>query len=351
MKFFSVIGTRPNFVKEFLVNRECRRRGIDEIIIHTGQHYDYEMSQIFFDVFDLPKPHYYLGVDNTDNAQFSAEVILRLNDLLREVRPDFVLSYGDVNSTLSAAIAATKNGIPFAHVEAGVRGNDLYNPEEINRRVADVLAEVNYCCTRTDVEALHREDFAPNRIVHSGDIMKDALMYTLEHNKIEVHRGDYMVLTLHRQENVSYQQRLETIIDGIIDSGQRVIFPAHPHTFKRIQENGLLDRIKRSKVELVKPLGYLDFVRLVAGANKVLTDSGGVRREAYLMKKPCVVLIELSWFPEIAQAGWKVLTGPDRGRIAHLINDFEPDTGHPNIFGDGQAHLKIIDDLENRFAD
>jgi UDP-GlcNAc3NAcA epimerase len=350
MRFFSVIGTRPNFVKEFLINRECRRRCIDEIVVHTGQHYDYEMSQIFFEGFNLPKPNHYLGVENITSAQFSADVILRLDKLLKEQRPDFVLSYGDVNSTLSAAVASTKNRIPFAHVEGGVRGYDLYNPEEINRRVADVLAEVIYCCTRTDVRNLKRENYDAGRIVLTGDLMNDALAYTLENNDIKPQRGNYMVLTLHRQENVMHPERLKAVIEGLIKSDKRIIFPAHPRTLNQIKRNGFMERLAKSKIEVVKPLGYLEFVKLTAGADKVLTDSGGVRREAYLMKKPCIVLIDLSWFPEISEAGWKVLTKPESEKIAHLINTFEPTGKHHNIFGDGNAYMKIIDDLEKRFG-
>jgi UDP-N-acetylglucosamine 2-epimerase (non-hydrolysing) len=351
MKFYSVIGTRPNFVKEFLINRECRKRGIEEIVVHTGQHYDYEMSQIFFDCFDLPKPDHYLGVDNLTSAQFSADVILRLDKLLKADRPDFVLSYGDVNSTLSAAVASTKNHIPFAHVEGGVRGYDLYNPEEINRRVADVLAEVIYCCTKTDVSNLEQENYDAKRIVLSGDLMNDALVYTLGKNEIKPTRGgDYMVLTLHRQENVMNPDRLKSIINGLIQSEKRIIFPAHPRTLNQITKNGFMENLVKSKIEVVKPMGYLEFVKLTAGADKVLTDSGGVRREAYLMKKPCIVLIDLSWFPEISETGWKVLTKPDPERIAYLINTFEPTGQHRTIFGDGKAYMKIIDDMEERFS-
>ncbi len=350
MKFYSIIGTRPNFVKEFLINRECKKLGIEEILVHTGQHYDYEMSQVFFEVFNLPEPDHYLKVDNITNAQFSGEIIIRLNELLQKDRPDFVLSYGDVNSTLSAAVAATKNHIPFVHVEGGIRGNDLYNPEEINRRVSDVLAEVIYCCTKTDVANLKRENYEPERIVLTGDLMNDALMYTLEHNNISLNRGDYMVLTLHRQENVMNPERFKSIIEGLIKSRQHVKFPVHPRTMKQIEINGLVKHIAQSNIEVMKPKGYLDFVKLLAGANKVLTDSGGVRREAYLLKKPCIVLIELSWFPEISDAGWKVLTGPDPSRIAQLISDFEPTGEYRNIFGDGKAYLKIVDDLEERFG-
>ncbi len=350
MKFYSIIGTRPNFVKEFLINRECRKRNIEEVVVHTGQHYDYEMSQIFFDGFNLPKPDHYLAVENRSSAQFSAEVIYYLNELFRESRPDFVLSYGDVNSTLAAAIASTKNQIPFVHVEGGIRGTNLYNPEEINRRVADVLAEVIYCCTKTDVRNLERENFDPKRVVLTGDLMHDVLLHTIQKNNIDIVRGDYLVLTLHRQENVLYPERLASIIDGLIKSDRRIIFPAHPRTLDQIQKNGLMLRLAKSKIELMKPMGYLEFVKLLAAADKVLTDSGGVRREAYLMRKPCVVLIELSWFPEISEAGWKVLTGPDSDRIARLVNEFESTGEFQDIFGDGQAYVKIIDDLEERFG-
>ncbi len=350
MKFFSIIGTRPNFVKEFLINRECKKRGIGEIVVHTGQHYDYEMSQIFFEGFNLPEPEHYLAIENQNNAQFSADVILRLNKLLLEDHPDFVLTYGDVNSTLAAAIASAKNRIPFVHVEGGVRSNDLYNPEEINRRVADVLAEVIYCCTKTDVANLERENFSPDRIVLCGDLMNDTLTYAVENHGIKISRGDYMVLTLHREENVLQPERLRSIIDGLIQSDKRIIFPVHPRTLSQIQKNGLMNRLVNSKIEVLKPLGYLEFAKLMAGADKVLTDSGGVRREAYLMKKPCIVLIELSWFPEISEAGWKVLVGPNSERIAHLIKEFEPTGEHRNIFGDGKAHLKIVNDLEKRYG-
>ena len=180
--------------------------------------------------------------------------------------------------------------------------------------------------------------------------MKDALDHTIQSRGINVSRGDYMVLTLHRQENVDKRERLEAILEGLIKANQPIVFPAHPRTMKQIKANGLMKRLATSKIEIVKPMGYIEFMKLRAGADKVLTDSGGVRREAYLMKKPCVVLIELSWFPEISETGWKVLTGPDPETIARLVTEFEPDGEHPDIFGDGKAYLKIINDLEKRFG-
>ena len=348
MKICSVVGTRPNFVKEFLVNRELKRRGIKEVVIHTGQHYDYEMSQIFFDCFDLPAPDYHLQLENTDNIRFSAHAIIELAAVFRTEQPTWVLSYGDVNSTMAAAIAASKLGIPFAHVEGGIRAQDRYNPEEINRRVSDVLAEVIFCCTETEVRNLEKEGFEPRRIELSGDLMKDALMATLHTYQIKPIREDYLVLTLHRQENLAAPARLRAIIDGIIRADRRVIFPAHPRTIKALEGYGIMNLIGPSRIELRKPMGYVDFVRLAAGADKILTDSGGVRREAYLLHKPCIVLFDLSWFPEIAEAGWKVMVGPDAERIASLIRTYEPTGPHRELFGNGYAHRKIVDILEAR---
>jgi len=351
MKICSVVGTRPNFVKEYVVNREMKRRGIQEILIHTGQHYDYEMSQAFFECFELPAPDYHLQIPNSDNVEFSSRAIHELASVFRAEKPSCVLSYGDVNSTMSAAIAASKLRMPFAHVEGGIRAADRYNPEEINRRVSDVLAEVIFCCTQTDVANLENEGYEPERIEFSGDTMKDALLMTLEKYQMEVSRGDYLVLTLHRQENLTDGARLRAIFEGLIRSGRRIVFPAHPRSLQSMKNFGVLEMLSGSKIELCKPMGYVDFLKLTAGADKILTDSGGVRREAYLLKKPCVVLIEISWFPEISRAGWKVLTGPDPQRIANLINTFEPTGPYQELFGDGKAHVKIVDSLVSRYAD
>jgi UDP-N-acetylglucosamine 2-epimerase (non-hydrolysing) len=350
MKICSVVGTRPNFVKEYLVNRELKRRSVQEILIHTGQHYDYEMSQAFFECFDLPSPDYHLQIPNCDGVDFSARAILDLAAIFRAERPSCVLSYGDVNSTMSAAIAANKLRIPFAHVEGGIRADDRFNPEEINRRVSDVLADVIFCCTKTAVDNLEKEGYEPDRIEFSGDLMKDALLATLNKYDIEVSRGDYLVLTLHREENVTDETRLRGIVAGLLASQRRIIFSAHPRTMQRMKSFGVMEMIHDSNIELCSPLGYVDFLRLMAGADKILTDSGGVRREAYLLRKPCVVLIEISWFPEISQAGWKVLTGPDSGRIADLVQNFEPSGPYQELFGDGTAHVKIVDGLMRRYA-
>ena len=353
MKICSVVGTRPNFVKEYLLNRELKRRGVHEVLIHTGQHFDYEMSQAFFDCFELPPPDHHLQVANTNGtngATFLANTILELVPVFQAEAPDCVLSYGDVNSTMAAAIAASRLRIPFVHVEGGIRSTERNNHEEINRRVSDVLADVIFCCTETDLTNLKNEGYGADRVEFSGDLMKDALMMTLEKYGIVPSRGDYLVLTLHREENLMDPARLRAIIEGIARSGRRVVFPAHPRTLRNLQESGAIDIIAGSRIELCKPMGYVDFMRLTAGADKILTDSGGVRREAYLLHKPCIVLIEISWFPEISRNGWKVLTGPDPDRIARLITEFEPTGPHVELFGDGAAHQRIADELVRRYG-
>lgn len=350
MTVLSVVGTRPNFVKEYLLNRAFREQGIREILVHTGQHYDYDMSQVFFENFGLPQPDHFLSIPNHDGISFTSECLSRLGGLIRTERPDVVLSYGDVNSTLAAAVAAAKSRTPFVHVEGGIRSVDLYNPEEINRRVADVLADLIFCCTGTDMDNLRREGVPEDRLVLSGDLMQDALEETLRERSIPVARGDYLVLTLHREENVSNPRRLQNIFEGLIRSGRRIVFPAHPRTERELAASGLIGRITRSAVELCKPMSYPEFVRLAAGADKILTDSGGVRREAYLLRKPCIVLIELAWFPEIEASGWKVRTGPDPDRIAELVRTFEPAAEHPPIFGDGTARHTIVRELRRRYG-
>jgi UDP-N-acetylglucosamine 2-epimerase (non-hydrolysing) len=350
VKICSVVGTRPNFVKEYLLNRELKRRGVHEVLIHTGQHFDYEMSQAFFDCFELPAPDYHLQVANTNGAAFLANAMIELAPVFQAEAPDCVLSYGDVNSTMAAAIAASRLRIPFAHVEGGIRSDQRNNPEEINRRVSDILADVIFCCSQADVDNLEREGYEANRISLSGDLMKDALLMSLQKHNIAPSRGDYLVMTLHREENLTDFTRLTSIIEGVAQSGRRVVFPAHPRTLRSLQESGAIDKIAGSQIELCKPMGYVDFLRLTAGADKILTDSGGVRREAYLLGKPCIVLIELSWFPDISRVGWKVLTGPNPDRIAQLINEFEPTGPHVELFGDGAAHMKIADELVRRYA-
>lgn len=351
MKVLSVVGTRPNIIKEYLINRELLKRGVEEVLVHTGQHYDYEMSQIFFEDFGLPQPHYHFDIPNESNIVQTAEILRQMEQVLLHEKPTLTLVYGDVNSTLAAALASAKLRIPVVHIEGGVRTLDLYNPEEINRRGTDALSQLIFACTKTGYENLLKENFSRNRICLSGDLMMDVLLHTVRARNIAVERNDYMVATIHREENVESKDRLTRIILAFGRSGARIVFPAHPRTRKKLADYGLVGLIAAHRnVELCSPMGYTDFLKLLAGANKVITDSGGVRREAYVLHKPVIVLLDLVWFPEILQAGWKVIADDNEERIVDAILNFEPPCEHPAIFGDGQASHRIVDVLIERFA-
>lgn len=352
MKIVSVVGTRPNFVKEFFIHNELKNRGIEEILVHTGQHYDYEMSEVFFEDFDIAKPDYHFENSSLSSIQQVANIMAYMEDVLKKEKADCTLIYGDVNSTLAAAVASAKLRIPVVHIEGGIRSRSLYNPEEINRRVSDHLSALIFACTRTDYENLLKENFSKDRIVLSGDIMKDVILYIIKQENIKVKRGDYSVVTIHREENVESEERLTRIIMGLSESKERIIFPVHPRTGKKLEEFNLINRIiKNSKIEIKEAQRYKEFVKLLAGANKVITDSGGVRREGYILKKPVIVLIDITWFYEILKAGWKVVVDADSGKIADAIRNFEPPEIHPEIFGDGYAYKRIVGNLVSRFGD
>ena len=351
MKILSVVGTRPNFIKEVLVNRELKRRGVEEVLVHTGQHYDYEMSRVFFHEFNLPDPDHHLQVSTGLAGRQTAEMITALETIMLSEKPDVTLVYGDVTSTLAGALASVRLGIPVAHVEAGVRTTARYNPEEINRRATDALSELLLANAQDAYEALLGEVHLGAEIVLTGDIMKDVLLSTIDEFNIPVSRGDYHVCTLHRAESVDDADNLAQIVRGLIGCGQRVKFPIHPRTRKRLREFKLLDELEKCQsVELSEPKGYLEFTRLLAGANKVITDSGGVRREAYILGKPSIITIDLTWFPCILKAGWKCTAGPDAEKIIQAVRSFEPPPERPEFFGDGRAHVKILDAIENRFG-
>jgi UDP-N-acetylglucosamine 2-epimerase (non-hydrolysing) len=351
MKILSVVGTRPNFIKEVLINRELARRGIQEVLVHTGQHFDFEMSRVFFSEFKIPDPDYHLQVSTGLAGKQIGEMLAALEGIMIKEKPDVTLVYGDVTSTLAGALSSVRLGIPVAHVEAGVRTPARYNPEEINRRATDSLSELLLANCQDAYEALLAENHTGAEIVLSGDIMNDVLMSTIEEFGIVVNRGDYHICTLHRAENVDDRDNLTQIVRAVTQCPDRVVFPVHPRTRKRLMEFNLLDELESAKnVEITEPKGYLGFVKLLAGANKVITDSGGVRREAYILGKPTIVTIDITWFPCLLKAGWKVVAGPDTGRILDAVRDFEPPREHPQFFGDGRAYVKIVDAMDRRFG-
>lgn len=351
MKIVSIVGTRPNFIKEVLINRELRARGVAEVLVHTGQHYDYEMSRIFFQEFDLPDPDYHLEVSTGLAGRQMGDMIPALETVLMEERPDATLVYGDVTSTLAGTLASVRLGIPVAHVEAGIRTSARYNPEEINRRGTDALSELLMANCQDAYDALLKENHIGSRVVLTGDVMNDILLETVRKLDIEVVRGGYHLCTIHRAETTDNPRNLSQIVEGLAGCKEAVRFPVHPRTRKRLEEFGLLDILKRARnVELTEPKGYADFVRMLAGANKVITDSGGVRREAYILGKPAIIAVDITWFPCILRAGWKTVVGADAQGIIRAVKEFEPPEQRPELFGDGFAHRKIADALEEYFG-
>lgn len=351
MKVLSVVGTRPNFIKEALISQELKSRGIAEVLVHTGQHYDYEMSRVFFQELEIPDPDYHLQVSTGLVGKQTAEMMQALESIMMKEKPDVTIVYGDVTSTLAGALTSVKLRIPVAHVEAGVRTLARYNPEEINRRATDTLSELLLANCEDAYNELVKENHTGSTLVMTGDVMKDVLVNTIERFDIPVARGDYTLCTLHRAESVDNKKNLTAILRGLADCGERVVFPVHPRTRKKLLEFDLVQKTaKIETIELTEPRGYLEFVYLLAGANKVVTDSGGVRREAYILQKPTVIAIDLTWFPCIKRVGWKTTAGPDSMKIAQAVREFEPPKDHPDFFGDGKAYVKIVDAVVEQFG-
>lgn len=348
MKIVSVVGARPQFVKCAPVSRELRCRH-EEVLVHTGQHYDHGMSAVFFDELAIPKPDYNLAIGSASQGRQTGAMLAAIEDVLINEEPDLVLVYGDTNSTLAGSLAAAKLHIPVAHVEAGLRSFDRSMPEEVNRVVSDHVADLLFCPTETAVKNLAAEGVTGG--VHLvGDVMLDALLFNRtiaeERSRIlttlDLAEGEYLVATVHRQSNTDDPRALGSIVDAFIALDEPLVLPLHPRTAKYLREYNLYDRLAAAPhVRLVEPLGYLDMLRLLAGARLVLTDSGGVQKEAYLLEVPCVTLRENTEWVETVEDGWNVLVGTDTAAITDAVRDFAPSGKQRAVFGDGDASRKI----------
>jgi len=348
MKIASVVGARPQFIKFSSVSREIRKKH-EEVLIHTGQHYDYEMDKIFFDELGIPEPKYNLGVGSGSHAYQTGEMLKGVENVLLKEKPDLVLVYGDTNSTLAGALAATKINIPIGHIEAGLRSFDKTMPEEINRLLTDHISHMLFAPTHTAVNNLKKEGIT-NGVYLVGDVMIDALMQTIkiaeEKTKILDILGldakQYLLVTVHRAENTDKKENLREIIKAILKIEERVVFPIHPRTEKCIKKYGWYEKIRSAKnVVLIKPVGYLDMLVLEKNAKKVLTDSGGVQKEAYIFKVPCITLRNVTEWVETVEDGWNMLAGPNEQRIIWAIKEFWPKGRQKNLLGDGKASVKI----------
>jgi UDP-N-acetylglucosamine 2-epimerase (non-hydrolysing) len=338
MKVLSVVGARPQFIKASTVSPALRKR-CDEILVHTGQHYDDRMSEIFFRELGIPEPDHNLNCGSGSHGGQTAKILSRLEKLMLAERPDFVLTYGDTNSTLAGALCAAKMHVRTGHVEAGLRSFNRTMPEELNRVVADHVSDRLFCPTRRAEENLRCEGITSG--VHLvGDVMFDS---ALRHSggdaalkALGLRRGRYALLTVHRPANADVETNLKAILNAL--SGIDTIFPAHPRTVKMM---GRFRIRPPASVRVVEPQGYADMLQLAKGADAVLTDSGGLQKEAYFLGTRCITLREETEWLETVEAGWNVLVGADARKIRRALDAFRPKGRRGREFGDGKAADKI----------
>lgn len=353
MKIATIIGARPQFIKAAMVSREISKHGdIKEIIIHTGQHFDENMSHIFFDEMGIPEPDYNLGIDSLSHGAMTGRQLEAIEEIMIEEKPDWVLVYGDTNSTLAGALAAAKLHIPVAHVEAGLRSFNRKMPEEINRILSDLISDLLFCPTVTAVDNLNNEGFTKG--VHNvGDVMYDAALHfsqiaenksnILEHLNIE--SKQYILATVHRQENTDDPDRLNNIFSAFAETHLPIIIPLHPRTKKKLAEYNIF---LNERIKPIDPVGYLDMVLLEKNAQKIATDSGGVQKEAYFFGVPCITMRDETEWIELVQQGVNVLVGSNSTKISDAINSFSPLQNKQTFYGNGDTAKKIIKELINK---
>ena len=347
MKIVTIVGARPQFIKAAAVSRELRKRH-KEILLHTGQHYDYAMSGVFFDGLEIPLPDMNLDVGSGPHGSQTGAMLRGIEDVLLLERPNWVLLYGDTNSTLAGALAASKLLIPVVHIEAGLRSFNRHMPEEINRVIADHLSDLLLCPSRTAVSNLTAEGITRN--VHLvGDVMLDILNWTKERADVKgmevmstlgLKERQYLLVTVHRSENTDSLERLTGIVNALNAIGEPVIFPVHPRTRKAITE---AEHRLASHVRLIEPLGYFEMVTLTSSARLVLTDSGGLQKEAYWLGVPCITLRDETEWVETVEAGWNTLVGSDCARIVQAVRSFAPPSFRPPLYGDGHVAARCLD--------
>jgi UDP-N-acetylglucosamine 2-epimerase (non-hydrolysing)/UDP-GlcNAc3NAcA epimerase len=346
VRVVTVIGNRPQFVKAAAVSHRLRAVA-DEVLVHTGQHYDDALSRVFFDELELPRPEHRLELGGGSNAGQTARMLAALEPLLASEEPDAVLVYGDTNSTLAGALAGAQARIPVAHVEAGMRSYDRTMPEELNRVLTDHAASLLLCSSPAAAQTL-RDERVAGEVVEVGDAMVDVFALlapradaaTLE--RLGVERGAYLLVTAHRAGNVDDPARLRALVALLRELPGPVVLPLHPRTRARLEGESLLGEL--DGVVLAPPLGYLEFMALLVGARRVLTDSGGVQKEAYLAGVPCLTLRATTEWRETVDAGWNVLVDLD-GAAARAALEREPPAERPPLYGDGRAGERVVEAL------
>jgi len=345
VKIVTVVGARPQFIKAAPVSRALRKQHT-EILVHTGQHYDNNMSAVFFEELDIPEPDYNLGIGSASHGAQTGAMLAAIEEVLLKERPDWMLVYGDTNSTLAGALAAVKLHIKVAHVEAGLRSFNRLMPEEINRLLTDHVSDLLLCPSQTAADNLKAEGVT--RGVHVvGDVMADALAYAVARSagrsqvlpRLGLTAKKYLLVTIHRAENTDDPGRITSILSALNDLQETVVFPVHPRTRAVLEK---LDCVIQPHVLLIEPVGYLDMAQLEQSARMILTDSGGIQKEAYWLGVPCVTLRDETEWVETVAAGWNVLAGADEGTIVEKVRSFKPPLTHDPLYGGQKASELII---------
>lgn len=344
MRVLTVVGARPQFIKAAPVSLALRQIH-DEYLLHTGQHYDDTMSDLFFRQLEIPRPDRNLEVGSGPHGAQTGAMLRGIESVALEYRPDWMLVYGDTNSTLAGALVGAKLHVPVAHVEAGLRSYDRGMPEETNRVVADHVSSLLLCPTKTAVTNLAREGVTQG-VLMVGDVMHDAFLQHIAVAErscpiledLRLTSGAYALLTIHRAENTEQPERLRSIMQGVAASGMSVILPIHPRTRNVMGEVA-------ENVRVVEPVGYLEMLVLEKNAEVIVTDSGGVQKEAYFAGRPCVTVRNTTEWTETVDVGWNMLTGSDSRAIAGAMRSFRPTSARPSLFGDGHAAERVVEAL------
>jgi UDP-N-acetylglucosamine 2-epimerase len=346
LNILSVIGTRPQYIKAAAVSRVLRQHH-REVLVDTGQHYDVNMSEVFVQELEMPPPDHNLGVGSGSHAEQTARIMLALEPLAVSTAPDVMLVYGDTNSTLGGALVAAKLGLRLAHAEAGLRSFNRRMPEEINRVLTDSCSDLLFCPTQSAVDNLRAEGIREG--VHNvGDVMLETLQRFLPRAsensevlaRLNLESNPYVMVTLHRPATVDDPRTLALILGALAQLEERVVFPVHPRTRASLLE---LDYRPASNVTLIEPVGYLDMLVLESNAHRIITDSGGVQKEAYILGVPCVTCRAETEWTETVETGWNVLAGSDPGRILDAVLRPPPGGDRPPLFGDGHAAERIVE--------
>lgn len=353
MKVVTIVGARPQFIKAGTLSREIQKHNnIEEIIIHTGQHFDINMSDVFFKEMNIPVPKYNLNINGKDHGAMTGQMLEKLEVILKQENPDWVLLYGDTNSTLSGALAASKLNIKIAHIEAGLRSFNMKMPEEINRIITDRLSTILFCPSSIALKNLNKEGF-PNKIINGlqlmynvGDVMQDGALYysKLAKRPVVDINEEFILATIHRAENTNDVKRLTSILEALvlIASEKKVVIPIHPRTKKIILKN----KIKTNNITFLDPVGYLEMVWLIKNSTLVMTDSGGLQKEAYFFEKPCITLRDETEWIELVNNKFNVLVGADKKLIIEAYRSFKFNENFTvELYGGGKASQKIVNTL------